>query len=830
MNKRELLITSKKSSRKQRDEKLSLIEKKSSQKEEASLEDFLMKCEFNYKYKYSKGLFFEEEIFELGKSNNFLFYNTNSQIIQYINFDISEITDSRGNTILHYAILKHDLDLIKAIIDKAKADSVIHKLINSRNVDGTNSLGMAFLFVKEKNLAGLEIVSIFANIPEYQINSHLNNKQYMDYSTAKLIGGTTLLHNVLLEAAKCKKEDKQFISKIFKVLNYRVCSEEINSDLYLNPNYPTMHPGRLIVDLDGHMISTNHLLEKLEFKSKKIEQLCKKYFYSILQTYEANQFDDSSGDSQEDTSHAHTYKAMLLELNDFIKHSLDERLTFEESKDNFQRTLDKFELEHVMIPDKVCKLIFPDGKYDEQQLEKLWISINSIEKEAPKIIDQTHKTFVNSIVVPLFHGVPFMHSQYTNYQRREVVKKIFAINRKLLGKFDDSMKKEEYTLTPAEQTIIGIHSRTSTASEGMQSLYEVITADEDHLQRLDEADQTLLEYFTCQNLPESFKNAMKEYIFNFSKSPIEKFWTNCNSHNVGTHSLTMLPDDSIIKYRFPVIATSKAPDHAVRFAIGRNVEGATRGETAMQPDYTEDGHPTHRVAGLVYVTLHNLTDLIGRCNNHTVIDINEAISSGKIKKGQSASRIMNQMECDFLGKIDSDSIIAVIPIIYPSMKVGESFDITYHQEIFGLNPKSKDNSVVSPTKIRKDTDSSPNPDIMSSSGNISGFGKMIVPTIVSLVNGLVTSVASKQEKFLCSIKENGELIPYELDFDQEGQQFSKAQQNLKTENVTHTNNGKALWWYIAQQLLLQTDQINSETSDDGMGDIISLTGNLSLDN
>ena len=51
MNKRELLITSKKSSRKQRDEKLSLIEKKSSQKEEASLEDFLMKCEFNYKYK-----------------------------------------------------------------------------------------------------------------------------------------------------------------------------------------------------------------------------------------------------------------------------------------------------------------------------------------------------------------------------------------------------------------------------------------------------------------------------------------------------------------------------------------------------------------------------------------------------------------------------------------------------------------------------------------------------------------------------------------------------------------------------------------------------------
>ena len=74
--------------------------------------------------------------------------------------------------------------------------------------------------------------------------------------------------------------------------------------------------------------------------------------------------------------------------------------------------------------------------------------------------------------------------------------------------------------------------------------------------------------------------------------------------------------------------TSKAPDHAIRFAIGRSVEAA-RGETPMQPEY-KDGHPTHRLAGLVYVTLHKLSDLVSERDNHSMIDINQSLKLNEI--------------------------------------------------------------------------------------------------------------------------------------------------------------------------------------------------------
>ena len=263
-----------------------------------------------------------------------------------------------------------------------------------------------------------------------------------------------------------------------------------------------------------------------------------------------------------------------------------------------------------------------------------------------------------------------------------------------------------------------------------------------------------------------------------------------------------MPDDTIVKYRFPVIATSKAPDHPIRFAIGRNVEGATRGETPMQPEYI-DGHPTHRVAGLVYITLHNLSDLISEQDSRTMIDVNQGLASGNISEGRGATRFKNQLECDFLGKMDSNRIVAVIPIIYPNMKEEESFEPTYHQSLFGLSPDNRKNSVVSPTKIKKDTDTSPNPDIMSASGNIAGFGKMIVPAVVSMINGIVVSIAKLKSKFLCTIKENNELIPYEVHFDQGSGQFSKAQNSLTSDSSDLIIN--RLWRYIIEEKLQQKE-------------------------
>jgi hypothetical protein len=100
----------------------------------------------------------------------------------------------------------------------------------------------------------------------------------------------------------------------FKVLSKRIITDQIDCGLYFNPNYPTMHPSQLTEGLDGHMISTSKLLQTLKFSSNKFQQLCKKYFDSILQSYEANQFDDSSGDSGDDNSHANAYKKNVIRV------------------------------------------------------------------------------------------------------------------------------------------------------------------------------------------------------------------------------------------------------------------------------------------------------------------------------------------------------------------------------------------------------------------------------------------------------------------------------------------------------------------------------------
>lgn len=123
-----------------------------------------------------------------------------------------------------------------------------------------------------------------------------------------------------------------------------------------------------------------------------------------------------------------------------------------------------------------------------------------------------------------------------------------------------------------------------------------------------------------------------------------------------------------------------------------------------------------------------------------------------------AARFTNQLECDFLGKIDSDKIVAVIPIIYPNIKEKEHFKPAYHQAIYGLSPNAKSNTVVSLMKIKQDVDKSPNPDIMSDSGNISGFGKMIIPSIVDLTTGVVVAIAKLKDWFLCTINGSNELV------------------------------------------------------------------------
>ncbi len=742
----------------------------------------------------------------IGESNNLLFrindflkdnYKDIEQIFRKINFDLSKVLDSNGNNILHYAVFRHDLKLINIIIHKAKSEGVLLKLINHRNLDGTNPLGMAFLFEAD-NLSAIKVSKIFVDIPEYQISEYLNNKKYMDYSHVQSIGGTNILHNVILSTSKCTSKEKEALSEFFKILTKRLINEQGEEDSLFNPNEPTMNPGRLAPNLDGHMISTGRLLESLKFNTKRIEQLCKKYFASLVQIYEAAQYDDSSGDSEDESSHAHKYRKMLHNFDKFTKQAFEEDSFNKTASDvNFQRTFDKYKYDYSCLSESLSPHVTSDNDdFDQHKWNQFWQKINSPKNDQNSTV---YKDSLSKMIVPLFHGVPFMHSQYSNYQRREIVEKIDKINKKLLGRYDGSMSKEEYTLTTEEEILVGIHSRTATATCGIKSLYDVVNSRSEDLAKLDNVDNNLQNYLAKSVTSRGFKTAMKNYVFNFADSPIEDFWRVVRDGSI--------PED-IVKYRFPVIATSKAPDHPIRFAIGRNVEG-NRGEIPMQPEYDNDGYPTHRVAGLLYITMYPLTDLVQSMKTGQAIDVNHAVKTNLISRGQGFERFVNQLEIDFFGKIDSNKIVCIIPIIYPHIrdaklpksksvdKVLE--DITYQISTYSISSPDK-RKVTSPEKIKADLDRSPNPDMMTESSNLSGFGKMMVPSVASIVNGLVTSIALKMGYFLCSITDTNKLVPYNVKFDQDGQQFTQAQQKIKCETADRPV-PNPLWSEAVQELI-----------------------------
>lgn len=807
---RQFIITRTEEVAKERDSKLECIKIKLNTNEEFFRSDLeTTKGDFSYEYKLKtkavqRVLFPTQASTELiGESNNLLFrindflknnYTDIEQVFRKLNFNISEILDSKGNNILHYAVFRYDLKLVSIIIHKAKADGVLSKLLHHRNLDGTHPLGMAFLFEPD-NLGAIEMAKLFVVIPEYQISEYLNNKDYMDYSHVQTIGGTNVLHNVILAASKCTKEAKESLSEFFRILTKRLIDTQEEGSIF-NPNDPTMNPGKLTPSLDGHMISTGRLLESLKFSTKRIEILCKKYFASLVQIYETSQYDDSSGDSEDESSHAHKYREILNGFDKFTKQSLGQDAFSKNAGDvNFQRTFDKYKYDYSYLSESLSPHVTLDNDdFDQDKWDQFWQEMNSSSNGQGIAI---YKDSLSKMMVPLFHGVPFMHSQYTNYQRREIVEKIDKINKKLLGRYDGSMSQGEYALTAEEKILIGIHSRTATATCGMKSLHDVINSNHEELTRLDNVDNTLQNHLTQSLTSRGFRTAMKNYVFNFADSPIGDFWQTVRDG--------VIPEE-VVKYRFPVIATSKAPDHPIRFAIGRNVEG-NRGETPMQPEYDNDGYPTHRVAGLLYITMYPLMDLVQSMQTRQVIDVNHAVKTSTIDEGRGFQRFANQLEMDFFGKLDSSKIVCIVPIIYPHIRNAALLrsgsvnveDLTYQISTFSISSPDK-RKVTSPEKIKADLDRYPNPDMMTESSNLSGFGKMMVPSIASIANGLVTSIASKIGYFLCSITDTNKLVPYNVKFDQAGQQFTKAQEEIKCEtNDPPVTN--PLWSEVVQELI-----------------------------
>jgi len=269
--------------------------------------------------------------------------------------------------------------------------------------------------------------------------------------------------------------------------------------------------------------------------------------------------------------------------------------------------------------------------------------------------------------------------------------------------------------------------------------------------------------------------------------------------------------DGIVKYRFPVIATSKAVDHPLRFAIGRNVEGS-KGEIPMRPEYYHlTGHPKHRLAGLLYITLHKLSDIVKGRKEGSFIDFNSDLRNAK-----GYSQLRHQLECQFFGKIDAEKIVCILPIVYPSIKSKEDagFDKQYHQDIFGLINESPNNRVCDTKKIKKDLANYPNPSIMATDDErLGGFGLMIIPSYANLANGVLSRIATTDNKKLVSVKTDRTLVSYDTNLwissSHNNNKSSPAQKKLDKDDLQ--NSAARVWWNIASTIS------NSQDGPTGQG-------------
>lgn len=190
---------------------------------------------------------------------------------------------------------------------------------------------------------------------------------------------------------------------------------------------------------------------------------------------------------------------------------------------------------------------------------------------------------------------------------------------------------------------MGIHSRTATASAGISDIHSLINADDSVILNLENIENYLEHFFKNSNKNNDFKYSwMEDYVFNFS--------------NI-----------YVTKYRYGNIGTSKAPDHPIRFATGMYSGGLTKDNSMVRP--------SHRLCGLLYISVHRLSDLVKRRNEKSLIDINHSTYRKE--------SFLNQHEVNFFGKIDYYSIV------YPRIPKMQNYDQEYHKEIWGIEKMIK---------------------------------------------------------------------------------------------------------------------------------------------
>lgn len=676
-------------------------------------------------------------------SNNLLFYlvaNNESEkiksIIRKYAFPISSVQDDQHNNVLHLAAFQGNTTIIKDLFRKYKKSLDFAQLINHRNNEGTNPLGMTFLNNSDDKKL-VEIIKLFVGQKAFRINDYLNNKKGMDYSSdqsIQAIGGFNVLHMAL-------KKGYLGVLEFLSQRNYKIGWE--NSDDCCNFLYPSLNPNH-------HMNSPTKILESYQGQNKAVLE-------SILATMQQQQQvaedNDSSGDSSDEDSWAFFYKEALQDLK---KITQVVKCT-NSSREGFGKVLETL---NTMVAQK---------KIEE---------IVSILGEQPTMVKE-HST----IVIPHFHGIPFMQGQYTNHARRTVAKKMLEFNKRVLFSLEVNKDVREDSKEKALSDVVkGIHSRTSTATTGIENLYELVKADASSLSELHRIDKKIINNLTAcwKETPKKIFSALETYVYSFAyNDSMRKVWDGLG--------IRQELQEEIVKYRFPFVSCSKAPDHAVRFASGHHVEIGSKGELPLYPKYNNEGTPKHRLAGLLFVTAHKLKKMDIMEYRGEVFDITKLLKTKKLCSKD--SHIDNQIESTFIGGINGENIIAIIPIVYPNFN--KTFDPAYHAEIFDLTNETKRGPKpayhwTEAKNIFTDKEFSA---LYDNSAHILPAGRVIIPAFGKLALDLAHAITKKNNQKLCYYSPDGKLNSYSTSSEySKGQKggddyFSKTQrdvaQNLK---------------------------------------------------
>jgi hypothetical protein len=614
-----------------------------------------------------------QNLFSLAKyksseNNNYAFrYDTNTQRVYSLNFlflfvvtnepallslvldksspDLTRILDSQGNNIFHIAAYFGNHRMMDIIMRHARKGDQLAPLINARNQDGTNPLGMLFLNTVpyQDQLKSAELIIME---PLFEINRYLNNKRGMDVfalESLKGIGGFNCLHLVL----------KRKYENIFSLLSKRNSLPLTSESVAVNFRYPAMNP-------EHHMWHPSKFANLIStIPDGGISQRMRSDYERLTKGIDEG---DESGDSDDEATPSWHYKKSLLELSQFIEANQE------------AKTVTK------------TPTVTPQAKVDTNLLSSPAKTLLTPEKEAQAAEDLT------KIVVVHFHGVPFMQGQLTNSERRAVGRRFIEINREYIENGLQSSARNE--------KVKSVYTRTTTASRGIENHKMLIDASEeqlDELTRINHLLQDILARFYDSNVlleqikeerSSQYKKALKQkygilskhgesmfndlfkevkdgnfqniflfitqkYINSFTSPDLMQFFWKVLEIGLAPIS------PEIVQYRFPFASTAKSPDHAFKYGMGYNVE-EFRGERPVLPQYVT-GIPKHRLAGFLYLLMTDLATYRAMENQSQIID---AIQYYKANQLHLKPDIAHQSETAFLGGIDGENVALVIPLVY----------------------------------------------------------------------------------------------------------------------------------------------------------------------